>query len=230
MEARVDLIEIRLDHLTAVDVAAMVRHSSKPLIWTLRHTSEGGKFDGSIVEQIDRLIAAIEAGGEFVDIEFQRWKEAKVAGEKLLKKIAALRSAGRNVRLILSWHDFQATPDDLEQRVQQIANDPHADIVKFACNAQTFFDNFQIFDILHNAVKPTIAIAMGPTGSVSRLLAAKLGAFLTFGAMDETTSSAPGQLTVEQMKAEYGFERISPTTRLAGIVGHPVRRWPRIPP
>ncbi|NLE28314.1 MAG: shikimate dehydrogenase, partial [Phycisphaerae bacterium] len=222
VEAGVGLIEIRLDHLARSDVATLVRGSPRPMIWTLRHTSEGGQFDGSIDEQIDRLIEALDAGGEFVDLEFQRWKAAKEAGQRLIDKIAALRAAGREVRLILSWHDFQGTPDDLEQRVGQMAEEPYADIVKFACGARTIFDNFRVFDILHNAVKPTIGIAMGATGSVSRVLAGKFGGFLTFAAMDEIHSSAPGQLTVEQMKAEYGLERINRATKLAGIVGHPV--------
>jgi 3-dehydroquinate dehydratase/shikimate dehydrogenase len=226
INAGVDLIEIRLDHLPHPDCAALARHSTKPLIWTLRHESEGGKFTGSIDEQIDRLITAIDVGGEFVDMEFQRWQLAGSARERLVNKITALRAAGREVRLILSWHDFQRTPTDLKNRVEQIADEPHADIVKFACTAETIFDNFHVFEILHEtlhkAAKPTIAIAMGSAGAITRILAAKFGAFLTFAAMDATSSSAPGQLTVEQMKAEYGFDRISPATRIAGIVGHPV--------
>jgi 3-dehydroquinate dehydratase/shikimate dehydrogenase len=220
-KAGVDLIEIRLDH-TPANYASMVRHSTRPLLWTLRHVSEGGKFNGSINEQIDRLIAAIDAGGELIDLEFQRWSQAGAAKEKLINKIAQLRSMGRNVRLILSWHDFNSTPRDLERRVEQIANDPHANIVKFACKAGTIFDNFRIFDILHTAVKPTIAIAMGAAGEISRVLAGKVGAFLTFATLDEAASSAPGQLTVEQMKTQYSFNRLSPATHLAGIVGHPV--------
>lgn len=59
-------------------------------------------------------------------------------------------------------------------------------------------------------------------GAVTRILAGKFGGFLTFAAMEVRNASAPGQLTVEQMKMEYGVDRIGPATRLAGIVGHPV--------
>lgn len=49
-------------------------------------------------------------------------------------------------------------------------------------------------------VGPTIALAMGERGLISRLLAPKYGSYLTFGSLGSGKESAPGQPTVEQLR------------------------------
>jgi 3-dehydroquinate dehydratase/shikimate dehydrogenase len=221
-QAGAQQVEIRLDHLESVDFNALVCETSLPIVWTLRHCSEGGKFTGLVAEQIDALIEALDAGGEYVDIEFRRWQTAGDDKKRLLDKIAELRKSGRPVKLILSWHNFQCTPPDVAQIFQTIANNPHADVVKVACYAESIRDNFILFDLMKTSSKPAVAIAMGPLGAISRILAPKLGAELTFASLAEGEGSAPGQLTLETMKNEYNVDRIDHDTLIAGVVGHPV--------
>jgi 3-dehydroquinate dehydratase/shikimate dehydrogenase len=217
-------IEIRLDYLPTdqLDFSLLDRETPLPILWTLRHESEGGKFTGSVREQIDILLAAISAGGEYVDIEFARWLTAGVEKEPLLNKIAELRKSGRTVKLILSSHNFTNTPPDLAATFKKIADDPHADVAKIACTANDINDNFAVFDILKNTTKSAIAIAMKPLGAISRILAPKFNAELTFASLADGKGSAPGQLTLETMKNEYNYDHIGSKTLIAGVVGDPV--------
>jgi 3-dehydroquinate dehydratase / shikimate dehydrogenase len=60
---------------------------------------------------------------------------------------------------------------------------------------------------------PTIALAMGERGVATRLLAPKLGGFLTFGALAAGSESAPGQPTVQQLRDLYRLPQQTPGTK-----------------
>ena len=64
---------------------------------------------------------------------------------------------------------------------------------------------------------------MGEAGTVSRILAKKFGAFLTFASLADGEASAPGQLTIAEMKNLYRWDAIKPSTKTYGVVAHPVR-------
>ena len=49
-------------------------------------------------------------------------------------------------------------------------------------------------------IGPTIALAMGERGLISRLLAPKYGGYLTFGSLSSGKESAPGQPTIAQLR------------------------------
>ncbi len=56
------------------------------------------------------------------------------------------------------------------------------------------------------AAAPTIALAMGEKGVLTRLLAAKYGGFLTFAALSPGQASAPGQPSIESLLSLYNFK------------------------
>ena len=64
------LVEIRADRLPLGDLAGLVRASSKPLVVTIRREVDGGWFCGSEEERRAALIAALDAGARYVDVEF----------------------------------------------------------------------------------------------------------------------------------------------------------------
>ncbi len=216
-EAGADLVEMRLDYLDSMDYPAIVKSSPLPILWTLRHASEGGKFTGSVEEQIRQLLAAVEAGGAYADIEYRRWMEAGPAGVKLAETVSK-----KKAKLILSIHNFKETPKDIVSLGKEIEKVPCCDVVKIACMAEAITDNFLIFDAVKQIKKPVIAITMGPLGAVSRVLAKMLGMELTFASLGQEKASAPGQLTAGQMKEEFNWDTLGPETRLAGVIGHPV--------
>ncbi len=217
-----DTVEVRLDHVRTTDYASLIQASPLPILWTLRHESEGGKFVGSISEQIDQLAAATVAGGEYVDIEYKRWIEAGGSSRKLVAAIEQARSSGRKVKLILSYHDFEAMPSHLGSLAKQISQAPHVDVVKIAGYVRHVRDIFGIFDLFVEADKPVIGIGMGPLGEGTRILARKLGGELTFASLEPGKASAPGQLTVSEMREDYRWDTHHAETLLAAVVGHPV--------
>ncbi len=58
---------------------------------------------------------------------------------------------------------------------------------------------------MHARAAPTIALAMGEKGIITRLLAAKYGGYLTFATMSPDKSSAPGQPTIHTLRTLYNF-------------------------
>jgi len=81
-------------------------------------------------------------------------------------------------------------------------------------------------------VKPAVVLCMGEPGLMSRVLAPKFGAFLTFAhagsdsdaqrAAANAAGTAPGQVSVQDMVNLYGFRNINSATRVFGVIGWPV--------
>src|SRR5690242_15119690 len=99
-----DLVELRLDGVDAPDVAGALAGRKKPVIVTCRATWEGGQFAGSEQEREAILRQALTLGAEFVDIEWRAGFDALVAGDPS--------------RVVLSSHDFDGVPADLEARAR----------------------------------------------------------------------------------------------------------------
>lgn len=159
-----------------------------------------------------RYAAAL--GVPFVDVEL---------------KAAALFFAGQgpdisdNTRIILSSHNYERTaplPEllALADRMWEMG----ADIVKIAQTARDVTDSLNMLELLRKRKGPTISLAMGERGVITRILAPKYGGFLTFGALGAGRESAPGQPTVAQLRDLYRLKSQSPTTKVYGIVGNPV--------
>ena len=99
-------------------------------------------------------------------------------------------------------------------------------MAKFATYARDISDAATVLRALRSAPCPTIALAMGERGQLTRLLAPKYGGFLTFGALSEGRASAPGQPTLRALRELYGLQRQGPATKVFGVVGNPVNhRW-----
>ncbi|MBX9737123.1 MAG: type I 3-dehydroquinate dehydratase [Phycisphaerales bacterium] len=131
--------------------------------------------------------------------------------------------------LILSVHDFHTRPPDLIRRIEQMYAEPAARIVKVAYRARSLRDNLELLDILAEVRqrasvlgKPMIALAMGPFGLMSRVLAPKFDAFLTFASLRRNSATAPGQPVINELLDLYRFRSISSTTRVYGVIGYPV--------
>ena len=77
-------------------------------------------------------------------------------------------------------------------------------------------------DTRDSAAEATIVLGMGEAGQVSRLLAAKFGSFLTFGALRSGAESAPGQPTLAQLRNLYRVPQQSRDTKVMGVIGKPI--------
>ncbi|MBL8964135.1 MAG: type I 3-dehydroquinate dehydratase [Phycisphaeraceae bacterium] len=232
-EAGADLVEFRVDGFyvpegnapeLADSLARMISRSPLPCIVTCRHVSEGGAFGGDDADRavlIERLAAA--AGRDqhpprYLDVEFERY----AASEELRGVVRDSARRPDAPGLVFSSHDFGGRPPDLARRLGRMRADPAASVLKIAYRARSLRDNLELFDILLERDRPTIALAMGEFGLASRVLAPKFGGFLTFASLSRESVTAPGQPTIEELVGRYRFRSIGPGTRVYGVAGWPV--------
>jgi 3-dehydroquinate dehydratase type I len=77
------------------------------------------------------------------------------------------------------------------------------DIVKICTYAHTIEDNLRVLGIIpyaRNKGQAIIAFAMGEQGRISRVMAPFLGAYLSYASVEKGAESAPGQLTIKEMR------------------------------
>ncbi len=139
------------------------------MICTVQRPQDGGRWRGSEEERQTILRQAIVSGVEYVDLELD-------AAEKI-------RRYGKTKRIV-SFHDFQGTPENLEEIHAQLAG-KDADIVKVVTTAQTPLDCVRLLKLARSAKVPTIAFCMGEIGLISRILCGR------FGSRSPTRRSAP---------------------------------------
>jgi len=143
-------------------------------------------------ERIRIFEEAIREGATFVDIELD-------AEASTLEKIAGLcRKHG--VKLIISWHDYAATPgmEELRNLLAQCYK-LGADIAKIATMAHEPQDAARLL-ALYGLPGEKVIIGMGDAGKITRIAAPFLGASFTFAAPGAQDATAPGQYTLEEMQ------------------------------
>jgi len=188
-EARLDYLEER-----APDLARLFRGLPGPVIATNRLAAEGGRWSGSEPDRRRLLEEALALGVTCLDLELS-------ADAGWRRDVAAHRGA---TKLILSWHDFAGTPETarLEAVLKEMLQ-AEADIVKLVTTAQQPEDNLRVLSLIPQARargRDIIAFCMGPLGKWSRVAAPLLGGWLTFAPFSKSGASAPGQLTVNDVK------------------------------
>jgi len=199
-----DCVEVRLDYLDNPRESVTTRWDRLPLpvIVTCRGREWGGKFQGSIDEEIRILQYAVENGAKFIDIDYR----------------FAQSLAGAPV--IGSFHDFTGTPPDIDAVFDRACSGP-AEIAKVATFVNSWSDNRRLLSLLSREQrKPVIVAGMGELGQITRIIGPARGSFLTYAA--STAASAPGQLSTGEMLNVYRFRRVRRSTKLIGIVGSPV--------
>ena len=202
--AQADIAELRLDFMADYDLPRLLADRPCPVIVTNRPRREGGRFAGSDEERVRPLLQAIDLGAEFVDIEHD--------------SISLMPAERGNTQLVVSFHDFQATPPTLP-RIAADLQEQGADVVKVVGMAQGAADNRRVFDVFRQATVPTIAICMGEAGLPSRVLALRSDrCLLTYATLGTGEQVAPGQLLVAAMREVYAAASIGPQTSAIGLV------------
>jgi 3-dehydroquinate dehydratase/shikimate dehydrogenase len=210
-ESGADVVELRIDHLTDPEQVYHLGISSlaAPCIVTCRPTWEGGHYARAEEDRLTLLEAATRSGARYIDLELEAFN----------------RSASPETQfgghLIVSAHDFQGRPPKLHGILLELNERPGL-VSKIVWTARSIRDNLEAFELLQQRQKPTIALCMGPAGLISRILAKKFGAFLTFATLPGDAGTAPGQVSITDMKSLYRWDAINPRTKVYGVVGSPI--------
>lgn len=210
IEAGAGIIELRIDPISDESLAnQVIRDSGFPLILTCRAKWEGGESSLSDDARVSLLEAVASSRVNYVDIELDT-----------LRRLAGGDTRIPTQQLIISTHDFAGRPMKLNTLIEEM-NHASGHVSKIVWMARSIRDNIEAFEILQTRQKPTIALCMGEAGLLSRVLAKKFGAFLTFASLSSGSGTAPGQVTIKDLKQLYRWDSIGPQTRVYGVVASP---------
>ena len=199
-----DVVELRLDGVRDLDVGGALAGRSKPVVATCRPEWEGGQFTGSEEERHRILSAALDHGAEFVDVEW-----ATLHGVHRSDFGDVVNRAPS--RIVLSSHDFQGVPSDLEARARDMRGHGTA-LIKIAVMPETLRQTLPLLDI--GRAGDAIVIGMGAAGVPTRLLAARFGSRWSYAG----NGIAPGQIPAARMLSQFRFHDVGPATRIFGVV------------
>jgi 3-dehydroquinate dehydratase / shikimate dehydrogenase len=209
-----DIFEVRGDLVLDLDLLTILRARVKPLLFTCRSVEEGGRWNDTETRRRMNLLEAVKRGFDYVDVEY-RSDFLDVMIEK----------SGNG--LIVSYHDLDGVPEDLDGLYYKMCN-KGADIVKIAVTPASIADVARLLEFAEQASrgggKPLIAIAMGPMGMLTRVLAGRYAAPFTFAAAAAGAEAAPGQIPASLMAELYRVRQVTPATKVYGVLGSDVVR------
>jgi 3-dehydroquinate dehydratase/shikimate dehydrogenase len=174
------------------------------LLYTLRSRDEGGCFDGDQDERRRRLLRAARHY-DLTDLEAER-----DLTPDLLSEIPAHKR-------IISW---SGPPENLASRFAQISS--QARLYRLVTLSRSAADDLAPLSLLKSLGRAdVIAYAEGQTGFWNRLLAARLGAPVIFGAAAKEKRGR-GEPAIDQLIEDYGLPHLPEVEEIYGIAGSPV--------
>lgn len=194
-----DVVEWRADFYERVSPNAFVEAArklrsmldSELILYTLRIQTEGGKQEIPQAVRMECVDAVVRSGAvDLVDLEVCN-------GPQFIAPILKI-SHDHGVRVLLSFHDFDATPsrEFLLDKIQEMVS-LGGDIAKIACMPRDRSDVLRLLEVTLQArgmfpAVPLCTMSMAAAGSLSRVAGFLYGSDMSFAVAQET--SAPGQI------------------------------------
>lgn len=203
-----DVIEIRfdcaapeqLDECVAVALAAKAE-----VLATFRPKNEGGFRDINDDKRLDFWNQGNELAFWGADLE-----------EDLIN---VTRDASWGNRIV-SFHDFSGTPSELEAIYERLAA-TGANIIKIAVQVNQITDAIPLWKLLERAFAENtklVPIAMGEAGKWTRILGLAHGSPLAYASLEESSGTAPGQITAADLIDVYRVKELSRESRVFGLI------------
>lgn len=182
-----------------------------PIILTCRSKEQGGHFEGTKEELLKKIDQLVAKNPTYIDVEFP---------------LAAKVSIPNSTKLIVSYHDHKETPKDLTVLFKTMKETcPDAFLYKIATFANSTIDALRLLAFLkkkHSEGERLLGICMGELGIATRLLSPIFQNPFTFASLDASHATAPAQLSAKELIDIYSFNRLSPHTKIYGLIGDPV--------
>ena len=214
LEFRLDTLDQPLRALAELQ-AFLAAEPRLTAIATCRRVPNGGRFSGTLDEEIQVLTAAARAGFPIADLEIES------AEQMSPEQFTSLRTTG--LALIVSYHDFHGTGDLVAVAARIARFQP--DFSKIVPTAQSLADNLLLFRELERSGQNDgmIGMAMGERGLLSRVLGPRFGSWFTFASVAKGEETAPGQATARTLLDLYRLDQITTNTKIYGVAGSHVR-------
>ena len=188
VEFRMDSAEDPIEQLADYDGELPILATNRSR-WFGGHAADRGR--------LDQLMAAAEFDAvELVDVELETARGMEWVLEEFREQ---------GVELVISFHEFDETPDQetLDAIIEEC--DRYGDIAKVATYAEDREDCLRILTAVDTATRNGIraaGIAMGELGSHTRVVAPLYGSALGYAPLASDTSEyAPGQLPLHRLRA-----------------------------
>ncbi|MBN2617523.1 MAG: shikimate dehydrogenase [Spirochaetales bacterium] len=208
----IDLVELRVDFLDISEQCKIDTFKcNKPVILTFRKKIDGGLYCGDESYREKILIQGIKSGNfSYVDLE-----------EDLHSTDIDKAVLSSGIRVIRSFHDFNGVPQNLADRIKNIIRNsneiPKAAVMINGTNELlTFYKEVEKLGFITK-----IVLGMGSYGFNTRILAERIGSYLTF-CSKEGSSAAPGHVSPQLLNDIYRFRKIERNWKIMGIIGNPV--------
>lgn len=184
-----DLLEVRLDKLQDHRILEdIVVRKSFPLI-------AADRSNGGLTSKLEGLTYAAGVGFDLVDLDFAT---SDVATIKQMKS--------KGAEIILSYHNYSETPDrDQLTKILQAEEKLGCDICKIVTTARVPRDNLTVLGFVQreSAGVKLVSFAMGMHGIPSRILSPWFGAEFTFASLSDSSKTAEGQLTIDELRSAW---------------------------
>jgi 3-dehydroquinate dehydratase/shikimate dehydrogenase len=208
------MVELRADFLDSSELSSLKRFprtAAVPVILAVRRQRDGGHWGLGERERRQLLKVSLSGGYDYVDLE------EDLEDPDLARKVT--RAGGRVIR---SLHNFSTVPDQMAERCRRLPHSP-GEIPRMAVMPQSTKD----LPILAEAYRQLegeekILIGMGEHGLFSRILATKLGCFLTYCSASGAEAAAPGHLDPRTLVELYRFRMQDQETFLCAVIGKPI--------
>jgi 3-dehydroquinate dehydratase / shikimate dehydrogenase len=208
-------VELRLDWLSddgeIIDFLAQLsaRRPKATLIATCRRREAGGRYRGTIAKQLIHLAEAIRAGCAWYDLEIET---VRLCPPDLLD---VLLGDGKQ---LLSAHFFRGMPEGLARIVAELTR-LRPDAIKVAVQCDSLADSRKMLEFARKQ-RNVVAVPMGDIALPARLLALRGKRAFAYAPVENAT--APGQISLEEMKRLYRADRVDGRTGVYGVIGNPV--------
>jgi 3-dehydroquinate dehydratase/shikimate dehydrogenase len=166
-------------------------------------------FADSVQDELYWLAQAREAGCLWCDLEIETLC-------KLPQK--SIRQYSLPRRILLSVHDFDGMPP-LKASLGARRSSAGADAIKIAGTARTISESAGLLRFARK-LPNCVAVPMGEVGLPARLLALREGSALAYAPV--AASTAPGQVSLHEMKHLYRAHALNRQTKVFGVIGNPI--------
>jgi len=208
-----EAIEIRLDCLDSIDltkVKKLQEYWGKTTIFSLRRKNHGGKYlqhDKKLYFDLSRLFS-LEP--EYFDLEY----------DISLEFIANMKKTYPEIKIIFSYHDFNKTPDNLNEILEKLKN-PYATYYKIATFANNSIDALKMLEFIKNNQDQNLSgISMGDYGCFVRVVSKIYDNKITYCHVDKKITS--GQISLDDLVSVYNFKKINSETKIYALLGYPI--------
>jgi 3-dehydroquinate dehydratase / shikimate dehydrogenase len=208
-------VELRLDWLsddgeiTHFLSQLAISHPRATMIATCRRREAGGRYRGTIAKQLIHLAEALQAGCAWYDLEIETIRKCPP------ELVDVLLGDGYQ---LASAHFFRSMPANLRRVAAELTR-YRPDAIKIAAQCDSLAASRKLLDFARTRTN-IVAVPMGDAALAVRFLSLRRKNAFAYAPVENAT--APGQISLDEMKRVYRANRFDGRTRVYGVIGNPV--------